>query len=332
MRTEGFNGISLLGLQDFPGQGTALIGMLTAHLHPKPFGFAQPERFRAFFRDTLPLVLLPRFTWVNTERLTAAVRMANYSNRTLCGSPTWTLSGSSGFLSGTWPECQSIAGTLTDLGMLDIPLNTFVCAQKLTLTMTFGDCTNSYSLWIYPDKRPTCPEEIHICQHLDNDALTVLSTGGCVYLSPDATAEALPQSVQCHFSPDFWNVCSFVKQSGTMGQLIDATHPVFRNFPTETHTDWQWWPMASQRAIILPENYQAIITELDSYAYLRPLAQLLECRCGGGRLMLSTLGLHQLQQYPEARALQESIYQYMVSEDFKPTQEIDFQTLRQLVP
>ena len=62
LRTRQLSGISLLGLQDFPGQGTALVGMLNSHLEPKPFDFARPERFRAFFTTQLPLVLLPRYT------------------------------------------------------------------------------------------------------------------------------------------------------------------------------------------------------------------------------------------------------------------------------
>ena len=40
---------SLLQLQDFPGQGTALVGMMDSHLKPKPFAFARPEAFQAFF-------------------------------------------------------------------------------------------------------------------------------------------------------------------------------------------------------------------------------------------------------------------------------------------
>lgn len=68
--------------------------------------------------------------------------------------------------------------------------------------------------------------------------------------------------------------------------------------------------------------YDAIITEMDSYAFLRPMAQLLECRCGNGKLLFSTMGLQNLQQYPEARALLASIYRYLTSEDFMPEQEI----------
>lgn len=65
----------------------------------------------------------------------------------------------------------------------------------------------------------------------------------------------------------------------------------------------QWWPMAIQRAVILPKRCRAIVTEIDSYAFLRPMVQLMECRCGNGKLMFSTVCLQELQQHPEARAL-----------------------------
>ena len=107
-----------------------------------------------------------------------------------------------------------------------------------------------------------------------------------------------------------------------MGQLIDDSHPLFENFPTEFHTNWQWWIMASQRAVILPRQCDAIITEMDSYAFLRPMAQLLECKCGNGRLLFSSMGLQNLQQYPEARALLSAIYSYMDSEKFDPKQSL----------
>ena len=90
--------------------------------------------------------------------------------------------------------------------------------------------------------------------------------------------------------------------------------------------------MASSRALILPKRYEAIITEMDSYAYLRPMAQLLEGCCGGGRLLLSSMGLQNLQMYPEARALLSSIYGYLGSQEFAPGQEIEEEVLERLVP
>ena len=81
MRTRGLSGISLLGLQDFPGQGTALVGMVNSHRNPKPFHFAEPERFQAFFRDQLPLVQLERYTYNTDEVLKADILAAHFGKQ-----------------------------------------------------------------------------------------------------------------------------------------------------------------------------------------------------------------------------------------------------------
>ncbi len=356
LRTESLSGMSLLGLQDFPGQGTALVGMLNAHLNSKPFSFAAPERFRAFYRDMLPLVMLEKYTWEEGDVFRAEVKIANYGRQDMLAALHYELkeagsasdgkaqqpetgiirdSSASGetILTGKLPATEARAGCLTSVGILTIPieLREKGRAEKLALTVTFGEARNTYPLWVYPAERPVRPEGIYQCKALDTQAEKVLAEGGIVYLAPPSTREALPASIQGQFSTDFWSVGTFPFQEGGMGQLIDAAHPIFRDFPTESHTNWQWWPMASQRAVILPEEMDCIVREMDSYAFLRPMAQLLECRCGEGRLLLSTFGLDQLQQYPEARALQHSIWRYLASEDFQPEQELAVETIRALV-
>lgn len=331
LRTEGYSGISLLGIQDFPGQGTALVGMLNAHMKPKPYAFAQPERFRAFFRGVLPLVLLDKYTYEQGETLIAQVKLANYGKTALRDGAAWTLCGASVTLSGQLNAVEVPAGGLTVLGELAIPLDTFAHAEKLSLTVRFADTENTYPVWVYPPVAPMCPANVHECRTLDDAALAVLASGGTVYLSPDSTTENLPQSIQAQFSPDFWSVGTFPAQGGGMGQLMDTAHPIFASFPTEAHTNWQWWPMASQRAFILPRRMEAIITEMDSYAYLRPMAKLLECRCHGGRLMLSSMGLQNLLHCPEGRALQSAIYAYLAGDAPVPVQEMTVEEVRSLV-
>ena len=158
-------------------------------------------------------------------------------------------------------------------------------------------------------------------------AAAVLSSGGSVYLAPDSAKEAMPNSIKSQFSTDFWSVGTFPSQDGGMGLYIDRHHPIFKDFPTAKHADYQWWHMANQRALILPRYMDTIVAVNDSYAYLRPLAMLLECRCGGGRLLISTMGLHNL-DCPEARALQAAIYRYMASDAFNPSQEIGADEVR----
>ena len=334
LRTEGMSGISLLGLQDFPGQGTALVGMMDSHLKPKPYPFASPDRFARFFTGVLPLVLLPRPTYVIGETLTADVRMANYGKRDLHSKAAWSLTGEGVNLSGTLPQMDIPCGALTHLGTLHIPLTGIRKASRLTLSVSVHEYENSYSVWVYPDIHPLCPENVYECRMLDTQAIAVLREGGTVYLAPDSTQEALPHSIKGQFSTDFWSVGTFPAQAGGMGQLIDTTHPIFRHFPTDSHTDWLWWPIASQRAVILPEgmaDLHPIVTLMDSYAYLRPMAQLFECCVEKGRLLFSSLGLHNLQQYPEARSLQQAIYDYLAEESSLPAKRITVQQAASLV-
>ena len=331
LRTADFSGISLLGLQDFPGQGTALVGMMNAHLQPKPYAFARPERFRAFFRDSLPLALLPRFTYTVGETLTAEIKMAHYGKSALSGTPEWTLQGKTFIREGKLPFAEIQPGTLTSLGALSIPLTGLEKAEKLKLTLTFCGVENQYSLWVYPDEQPVCPENVYECRTLDERAKEILASGGKVFLAPDATPEALPRSIKTQFSTDFWSVCTFPSQVGGMGQLIDKAHPIFRDFPTESHTDWQWWHMAVQRAVILPRPMRAIVAEMDSYAFLRPMAKLFECRCVAGRLLFSSVGLHGLTSHPEARTLLRSIYRYLGSAEFAPEEELSLADIAALV-
>ena len=115
-----------------------------------------------------------------------------------------------------------------------------------------------------------------------------------------------------------------------MGQYIKKDHPLFRRFPTQKHTNWQWWQMAVQRVWILQDRIETLIEEMDTWAYLRPMAQLFEARCRNGKILVSSMGLHNLQQYPEARALQSAVYTYMASKDFEPSQELSPEWLGEL--
>ena len=331
MRTEDMSGISLLGLQDFPGQGTALVGMINSHMQSKPYDFAKPERFASFFRAQLPLAALPKYTYVSGEILDAEVRIANYGKTDMTGPVGYCLEGGKVRKCGELPAVICPAGGITSAGKIEISLEDIDEAVRLDLTVEQDGVKNQYPVWIYPEAKPVCPGKVYETKTLDEKAVQILENGGSVYLAPDSEKEHLPSSIQAQFTSDFWSVGTFAAQEGGMGQLIDEKHPIFKNFPTEFHTNWQWWPMASQRAVIFPHPVKAIVTEMDSYAYMRPMAQLAEFRCGGGKLLFSSMGLQNLQQYPESRALLHAIYQYMDSEAFAPEEEISVEEMSELV-
>lgn len=340
MRTRELSGISLLGLQDFPGQGTALVGMMNSHLEPKPYPFARPERFREFFTESRIFVKMPRYTHEEGEHLTAEVEVANFGKESITGELGWTLgyrdcavnSGRGELRCGRADRQKNCPpGTYTSLGRLDIPLEVKGVSAALILTVSIGDCTSTYPVWVYQKTSPECPKNVYETRVFDEQTRAVLQNGGRVYLSPDADKESLPYSIKTQFTTDFWSVGTFADQEGGMGQLIDTEHPIFKEFPTDFHTDWQWWIMATKRAVILPHPMKTIITEMDSYAFLRPMAQMIEFRCLKGKVLLSTMELHKSQQYPEARALQTAIYEYLSGEDFEPSEEIAEEELSMLV-
>lgn len=350
MRTRELSGISLLGLQDFPGQGTALVGMMNSHLEPKPYDFARPERFREFFQECRILVKLPHYTYEAGERLIAEVEAANFGKRNIEGVFCWTLAGKKSVSENGNCEPAEIKskntviatgedteiticrpGSYTEVGSLDIPLDFVEKNTALTLKVRIGDSISAYPIWVYRKTTPVCPENVYETRAFDVKTREILQNGGRVYLSPDADKESLPNSIKTQFTTDFWSVGTFADQESGMGQLIDTEHPIFKEFPTDFHTDWQWWIMATKRAVILPHPMKTIITEMDSYAFLRPMAQMIEFRCLKGKVLLSTMELHKSQQYPEVRALQASIYTYLSGENFEPAEEITEEELSMLV-
>ena len=350
MRTRELSGISLLGLQDFPGQGTALVGMMNSHLEPKPYDFARPERFREFFQECRILVKLPHYTYEAGERLIAEVEAANFGKRNIEGVFCWTLAGKKSVSENGNCEPAEIKskntviatgedteiticrpGSYTEVGSLDILLDFVEKNTALTLKVRIGDSISAYPIWVYRKTTPVCPENVYETRAFDVKTREILQNGGRVYLSPDADKESLPNSIKTQFTTDFWSVGTFADQEGGMGQLIDTEHPIFKEFPTDFHTDWQWWIMATKRAVILPHPMKTIITEMDSYAFLRPMAQMIEFRCLKGKVLLSTMELHKSQQYPEVRALQASIYTYLSGENFEPAEEITEEELSMVV-
>lgn len=338
LRTRGYSGISLLGLQDFPGQGTALVGMMNSHQRPKPYSFADPERFKSFFNEVLPLVYLEKYCYTDDEVLSAAVQVSNYSKGDITRRlKVCILDGETSlFTKETYPEICALQGELTEVGEIRL----YLCGlnlkknSALTLKVSFGGYENSYRIYVYKaeSKKPDKPEGIYECRSLDDGAKEILISGGRVFLSPDPDKESLPYSIKSSFTTDFWSVGTFSSQEGSMGLLIDSDHPLFKDYPTDFHSDYQWFIQSSQRAIILPDGIKSIVTVLDSYAYLRNMGMLLEFNCENGRVLVSTMGLHKLKKYPECRALLTSIYRYMDSEDFTPDQNISYEELSRLVP
>jgi len=146
------------------------------------------------------------------------------------------------------------------------------------------------------------------------------------------------------FATDFWCWPMFAKAAiaqkiepapGTQGFICDPNHPALAEFPTEFHSNWQWWQIVkNSRPIILdetPPDYRPIIHVIDNFARNHKLGLLFETKVGQGKLLVCASDLPALQDHPEARQLLHSLLRYVASESFQPAHSLDLETLKNIL-
>jgi hypothetical protein len=337
IRTPGFGGFHLLDLQDFPGQGTALVGLLDAFMDTK--GIITPEEFGQFCNRVVPLVIMEKYCWINNEQFRGKIEVANYSENSLKAQPIkWELKNEKGeIISQSEITADILQGGLTNVGSLNIDLLHFSSAEKLTLSVFLEGTNyeNSYPLWIYPSDIDTkVPDNITIVKNLDKTTLSKLAEGGMVLLIPDFN-EMKDLSVGGLFTTDYWNFRMFKNISesqnkpvspGTMSILTNPKLPLFNNFPTEFHTNWQWWTIVkNSRPFILdntPKNYRPLVQVIDNIERNHKLGLIFEFTIGKGKLLVCMSDLKAIQNKPEGRQLFSAILKYMSSDKFNPSQAL----------
>ncbi len=342
LRTPGFGGLHLLDLQDFPGQGTALIGLLDAFMDSK--GIVTAEQFSQFCNKVVPLVIMEKYCWTNNEKYSGKIQVANYSESAIKGQPVkWELIKASGeIVDKGLVEADLAQGELTDIALLNSDLTKVVRAEKLTLTVSLEGTLykNSYPVWVYPsDSDRKIPESILVSDKLDKATLTDLVAGGTVLLFPDFK-DVADLSVGGLYIPDYWNWRMFkgISESnkkpvspGTMSILTDPLHPLFNDFPTEFYTNWQWWPIVkNSRPFILdntPKDYRPLVQVIDNVERNHKLGLVFEFAVGKGKLLVCMSDLKAIQDKPEGRQFYSSIVKYMNSDKFNPVQELTQQEL-----
>ena len=320
LRTKGASGIQLLDLHDFPGQGTADIGLLDAFWDSK--GILTPDEFRQFCSPVVPLLRFPKATYTNAETFTATAELANFGAGPITNiTPEWTLRDESGkqLAGGQLPKTTIAVGNGYPLGTINAKLTGIKTAKQLTLTLSLRGTPirNTWSIWVYSVNLPDATADVLITQSTD-EAMQALAQGRKVLLNPDYKQL---KGVEGKFVPVFWSPVHFPAQATTMGLLCDPKHPAFQAFPTDFHTDWQWWDLCTKSTtMILPDNtLSPIVRQIDNFANNRQLASLVEVRVGEGRLMLCSFDISSdLSNRPVARQLRHSLLTYMNKGAFKP--------------
>ena len=344
LRTAGLGGFQMLDLQDFPGQGSALVGILDAFMDSK--GIVTPETFRGFCAPVVPLALMDTYCYSNKEELNIGLALTNYEEQPWSDALCWrleSLSDSVTFVREGKVPAHVEQGKVMQVGELKSTLTEIDKPAQLRLTLTTGNYHNYYNLWVYPDRTPESEADIFICQSLDDEARKRLSQGGKILLIPDHKAIE-EQSVGGLFTPDYWNYAMFKSISenagrevspGTLSLLMDEKHPLFRQFPTECHSNWQWWSIVRHaRPFILNatrHEYKPLIQVVDNVERNHKLGLLFEFAVDNGKVLVCMSNLEAIRHTPEGGQLRNAILSYMKSAEFSPTETLTSQQLQHIL-
>ncbi|MFO8014609.1 MAG: hypothetical protein R6X20_15030 [Phycisphaerae bacterium] len=338
LRTPDVGGFQLLDLHDFPGQGTALVGLLDVFWDPK--GLVPAERFRRFCAPTVVLLRMKTFTWTTDGEWSAAVDVAHYGREALKGQTArWTVRDTEGkeLASGTLPAADLPVGEVTRLGEIAMPLDKVREAAQCRVEVVLGDglARNGWDFWVYPaDLAPEKPAGVTVRHGFDDETRRLLAEGKKVLLLKTEGETMQPMD----FFPVFWTYHGFTnaKWGRGGGILCDPDHPALAAFPTEFHSNWQWYGLTRRARCFdldrTPHAFRPLVQFIDDFHRNLKLGVVFEARVGPGRLLACAVDLESdLDGRPVARRMLHSLYRYMASPAFAPEDELDPAVLAEIL-
>lgn len=339
LRTPGYAGFQLLSLNDYSGQGTALVGVLNAFWEEK--GYIIAEDFRHFCAPTVLLSRMDKFVFKNDEAFKARLEVSHFGEHSLKKMGTkWAVKNDVGTIirEGALPEKDISMGNCQSLGEISFPLSEFKKAQKLVFEVKFTgtDILNQWNFWVYPEMLPEVDTTaVYVCEKLDEKAQSMLNKGGSVLLQLAGEVTQGSNVIQ-YLTPAFWNTSWFkMRPPHTVGVLINDFHPIFNDFPTDSYSDLQWWELVQKQQVMeltdFPYGFYPIVQPIDTWFINRKLGMLFEVKVGNGKLVVCSADIqNNLEERFVARQLRYSILKYMSSNFFHPETEVDITTIKNL--
>ncbi len=359
LRTPGMGGLELLDLHDFPGQGTALVGVLDPFWESK--GYVTPQEYSRFCNATVPLARLSKRIFTTDEKLEVNIEAAHFGPAPMKDAvAVWQLVGDNGRVAAsgrlpakTLPVDNGIAIGGVSVELKDVPAP---ARYKLVVRVERGSglsghgkadsqdarptFENDWDIWVYPPQVKTQPpQDVVVAEALDDKALAALNAGGKVLLMipPKRVRNAEKDKVVLGFSSIFWNTAWTRRQPPTtLGILCDPKHPALALFPTDYHSNWQWWYLVTRAGALmlddLPRGLRPVVQVIDDWFTARKLGLVFEAKLGRGRLLVCSIDLKDdLDRNPVACQMLHSLLRYMEGSRFNPAVAVTAEQVRGLV-
>lgn len=326
LRTPDYAGFQLLALNDYSGQGTALVGVLDVFFEEK--GYIDAAEWRRFCSPTVPLMRTDKFVYNSSETFKADIEIAHFGREELKQAKVlYSIKDEFGkiYAHGTLAVTDIPIGNMNRTGSVEFPLGTINSAKKLNLEVAIEgtEAINDWGFWVYPATAKLVGGSVYTTDTLDVKALEILQKGGNVLITAAGKVSYGKEVVQ-QFTPVFWNTSWFkMRPPHTTGILVNPKHPLFRHFPTEYHSNLQWWELLNRAQVMqftgFPEAFQPTIQSIDTWFISRKIGMLFEANVLNGKVIMTTMDITtDPDQRIVARQMHKAILHYMNSDQFRP--------------
>ena len=136
--------------------------------------------------------------------------------------------------------------------------------------------------------------------------------------------------------PVFWNTSRFkMRPPHTTGIWVNNNHPLFKNFPTEYHSNLQWWELLNNAQVMLFSDFayefEPLVQSIDTWFLSRKIGTLFEAHVLNGKLMMTSMDITtDLDNRIVARQMRKAILDYMNSPHFRPVSHVKVQQIEDL--
>lgn len=349
LRSSQLAGFQILDIQDFTGQGTALVGILNAFMENK--GLITASDWRKFCSGAVLQAEFDSYVVIADKSFDFTVSLSYYRK-----SPLTVDELVCRLTDGDGNVISSVNHPVTELTKRDqtnrkINLATadilgngvFILGDfclklpqvkepsSLTLTVELKSLciSNSYHLWIYPEYTAlekdiaAGTDALLTAAHPDRLSALAKQYRSCLLF---LSSEENKASIEGTYCTDFWCYPMFRNISlsahketpvGTLGLLIRREHPALLDFPCEAYTTPQWHSIvnASRSTILDNTNIIPVVQTIDNFSRNHRLGMIYELYLQDLDLglLVCTSDLPRLirEEHPEALALYKSLVSYL---------------------
>jgi hypothetical protein len=271
---------------------------------------------------------MKKVVFKENETFCADITVANYGEKEFENTVIdWSLNKENGeIVSAGCFEPQTIPfGSGKIFGKVSVLLKTEK-SEALTFTLKIRGTKylNSWKIWVFKNV-VTDKSGVKIAKTFD-EAKTELESGSRVLYMPkkDDFKNTMPSG----FTTVFWNYEFTAHQAPrSLGILCDPENLCLKGFPTEDHSEWQWFDLVTNSKFMVldkcKKKIEPIIRVIDDWNTSDSFGLLFEAKVGAGKLMMCSIDLeNNLCGRPAAAQLLASILNYMRSDGFEPKTEL----------